>query len=62
MDVDEGLEQNLKSNLAEYLACVFLRHLSICDKYQNHICFDSIRPRQQFFSTVWTGLPGLNQS
>ena len=24
-------------------------------------CFDSLRPSQQFFSHVWTGLPGLNQ-
>ena len=24
-------------------------------------CFDSLRPSQQFFSYVWTGLQGLNQ-
>ena len=34
-----------------------LFHLFVC----LFVCFDSLRPSQQFFSHVGTGLPGLNQ-
>ena len=28
---------------------------------EGDVCFDSLRPSQQFFCLVRTGLPGLNQ-
>ena len=38
-----------------------LELLSIVGTHDSFVCFDSLRPRQQFFSHVGMGLPRLNQ-
>ena len=40
---------------------VFVSAFCFCYRICEFVCFESLRPRQQFFSHVKTDLPGLNQ-
>ena len=49
-----GIINKQDSHIAIDTTCILRRRVS-------SVCFDSLRPSQQFSSHVGTGLPGLNQ-
>ena len=57
------LKSPLYLNFVEYIIWskfhVVLRHANL--NYIIFVCFESLRPSQQFFSYVGMSLPGLNQ-